>query len=442
MLNYKKIGLKKVIIITISIAFFVIYSLIGFWRVYTEQQDLKQSVLKNGENVVALLVDTMSHMVLSYDYTNLEEISNKLIQQDNISKVEIKNIKNKTMASATNKISPQEFKIIKSDLLINNNPVGHIILTLNLDNTNALFKEKIKNIFLEQIVIIISLIITLNLILSSLVIDPILFLYKKMAEIVKRPENEKPEDLPLIDQREFGELTSIFNQLNNKIYSYQEILQNKINLANEQLIEANSTLKLRAVDLETKTAELEKTLTLVEKLATTDSLTELYNRRAFEQFLEHEFNHQQRYQNDNTLILIDLDFFKEINDTYGHPAGDHTLKEFSTILQKTLRKTDIFARLGGDEFAVILSNTNIENAKIVVKKLMTAVKNEAFEYEGQPLKIGLSIGVSSFSGCKRTTAIVSNADVALYYSKKMGKQKASLYVADGESVIICKVEDC
>ena len=128
-------------------------------------------------------------------------------------------------------------------------------------------------------------------------------------------------------------------------------------------------------------------------LSVTDGLTGLYNRRHFQCNFDREFLRSERYDSKLSLAMIDIDFFKQVNDTYGHGCGDYVLKEIAYLALQTFRKTDMVFRYGGEEFAVILTETDIQNAIIPCERLRKNVETYPFIYNGQPFNVTISAGV-------------------------------------------------
>lgn len=157
-------------------------------------------------------------------------------------------------------------------------------------------------------------------------------------------------------------------------------------------------------------------------LSLTDPLTGLYNRRHLDSNLEREFLRAKRYKNDLSIAVIDIDFFKKVNDTYGHLCGDYVLKEVAYMILETLRKTDMVFRYGGEEFVAILTETPLDKAVIPLERLRHAVENYPFSYNGTEFTVTISIGVSSAEkGFETASEFLDNADQALYYAKNNGR---------------------
>ena len=132
------------------------------------------------------------------------------------------------------------------------------------------------------------------------------------------------------------------------------------------------------------------------KLAVTDGLTQLYNHRYFQEQMINNVNNYKRYGNKFSLILIDIDFFKKFNDTYGHQSGDCVLKQVAQILKKNSRTSDIVCRYGGEEMAIILTNTNKEEAVITANKVCLAVRNNKFTLaNNEKVNVTISVGVAT-----------------------------------------------
>ncbi len=165
-----------------------------------------------------------------------------------------------------------------------------------------------------------------------------------------------------------------------------------------------------------------------EYLSVTDGLTGLYNRRHFAYNINREFMRTKRYPSDLSLALVDIDFFKNVNDTYGHQFGDYVLREISEIIGASFRKTDMIYRYGGEEIAIILTETVQENAYIPLERLREKISQYKFIYNGEETHITVSIGVSSNCANSATTEeFIEDVDKALYSAKQSGRNKVVVY---------------
>ena len=179
---------------------------------------------------------------------------------------------------------------------------------------------------------------------------------------------------------------------------------------------------------------LNTTISELEFFAGHDPLTDLYNRRTFEELLSYEIAREKRREYKFSLILLDLDDFKYVNDTYGHQVGDIFLKKVADIIKQSIRQGDIAARIGGDEFAVILSEIPLEEAKVVAERLRRNLQNSYISIQNE-IKISIhgSIGLVEFpTHGKSKEELLKAVDVSMYKAKKLGK---NLVYIPGETEI-------
>ncbi|MFO7820009.1 MAG: diguanylate cyclase [Halanaerobacter sp.] len=163
----------------------------------------------------------------------------------------------------------------------------------------------------------------------------------------------------------------------------------------------------------------------MQELALRDSLTGLYNHGYFKEVLKQEVRQAQRYDEDLSLLLLDLDDFKETNDTYGHQAGDKILRELAEVLQENVRESDIVARYGGEEFTVILINTDLEATVKKGKELKEVIADMNPSYKGTEIPITTSVGAASLSLVDSAKELINKADEELYAAKTSGKNRIS-----------------
>lgn len=154
------------------------------------------------------------------------------------------------------------------------------------------------------------------------------------------------------------------------------------------------------------------------EMAQTDGLTKVFNRQHFEHLGNIEFLRAKRFNTALSLVMIDIDAFKHINDTYGHLAGDHVLKVFAAILKENIRDFDFFARFGGDEFVLLMPNTDLDNASKFIDRLREIILKTTIHYDNQAFKISASCGVSQLTQEDSFEMILKAADKHLYEKKR------------------------
>jgi diguanylate cyclase (GGDEF)-like protein len=196
--------------------------------------------------------------------------------------------------------------------------------------------------------------------------------------------------------------------------------------------EAEEALKRSRDDLEIqvreRTAELTSANIKLEKLSVTDGLTGLYNYRHLMQAVESEYKRATRYNHNLSLLMIDIDYFKVLNDTYGHQCGDYVMKEIAKILKRNVRGSDLVARYGGDELAVILVETGKKSALEVAQKLEEEIQKCDFVWRGKTVDVKVSIGVAAAPSAKikHPDSLLNAADRALYKAKRTGKNSVAV----------------
>jgi diguanylate cyclase (GGDEF)-like protein len=161
------------------------------------------------------------------------------------------------------------------------------------------------------------------------------------------------------------------------------------------------------------------------KAANTDPLTQLYNKRYFMEFLEKEFSFSRRTGQPLSLIMLDIDHFKSINDTYGHVAGDQILKNMGSILASQIRLENIACRFGGEEFGIIIRGATAAQSRLVAERLRVAVSDQSVDFRGKKIRFSVSLGVATFEGSNFQTAedLLLKADELLYKAKELGRNQ-------------------
>jgi diguanylate cyclase (GGDEF)-like protein len=167
---------------------------------------------------------------------------------------------------------------------------------------------------------------------------------------------------------------------------------------------------------------------LVERQATTDELTGLPNRRLFTRALAAEVAREKRAGGTFSVVLVDLDDFKIVNDTFGHEAGDQVLREFADVLRRAMRESDVAARLGGEEFACLLPASDADGAHVMAERIRVDLANRAIALpDGRSVSITASLGSAAYPETKTAEALLQAADTALYRAKAEGKNRVVAY---------------
>ena len=194
----------------------------------------------------------------------------------------------------------------------------------------------------------------------------------------------------------------------------------------EMLREEVRTLQEKVNAMEAESREVKKELQEERRRATTDMLTQLPNREAMEERLREEYTRWERYRESASLAIIDIDYFKDINDTYGHLAGDKVLQLLARAMRENLREPDYLARYGGEEFIVLMPATDAETAAQVLDKLRGKVRTLPFHFRHERVEVTFSGGVTGFMEVEGPYQLLDIADRALYRAKESGRNRILL----------------
>jgi diguanylate cyclase (GGDEF)-like protein len=185
----------------------------------------------------------------------------------------------------------------------------------------------------------------------------------------------------------------------------------ELEVANQKLCQTNETLQ-----------EVQKELTM---LATFDSLTGLYNRNKINEHLQNEITLAQRYKESFGIMLLDIDDFKMVNDTYGHLVGDEVLKEFAKLLKQHIRQTDILGRWGGEEFIILVRRVDLEDTRELAEKLRQIIEQYNFP---TVMHLTSSFGISVYQEEDTIKTLFEKIDKALYLAKKADKNRVEAII--------------
>jgi diguanylate cyclase (GGDEF)-like protein len=236
--------------------------------------------------------------------------------------------------------------------------------------------------------------------LDRLVVRPV----RTLQQAVRRMgEGHLATRVPPLRGSELRELTDTINRMASQLQHERENLERTVADRTRELQEANARL---------------------ERLAVTDGLTGVFNHRRFQEAMQAELLRAERHRRPVSVLMVDVDYFKKVNDAMGHPAGDELLRRLAQVLGADLRQTDLIARYGGEEFAVILPETTKSEAMQVAERMRAAVEERINEGATWPTRVTVSIGVATYpDDGKSGELIVSAADQAMYVAKRQGRNR-------------------
>ncbi|OUR73487.1 hypothetical protein A9Q78_03600 [Methylophaga sp. 41_12_T18] len=216
-------------------------------------------------------------------------------------------------------------------------------------------------------------------------------------------------------------VTERLDFLDQHFERYQKSDHDQFEQSQQQILELNQRIKT----MEQETVDLRQAADKSRNLALKDALTGIWNRQALNEVLEKEFSRWQRYQKPLSIVIWDVDYFKRVNDNYGHAAGDKVLKTIAGIFQKATRDADFIARFGGEEFMGVFPETRLEDALILANKIREKVEKSKFHYEDKRVFITASAGLATFRPGDSVDDVFKRADTALYQAKEGGRNRCS-----------------
>ncbi|MBI5938698.1 MAG: diguanylate cyclase [Betaproteobacteria bacterium] len=393
---------------------------IGIGRVHTEQSHLSELLRQSGQGIANTAAAGAASLVAGYDYGNLEILSNNVAQQAGVIHVAIRNASDR-IVTQTEKQMDTPSRRFQAAIVFDNKNIGEVTVGLSTETEDKAIRALYLRILVEQIVFAGILGLILFVITSRGIVAPIHRVTETMEAATAKGAPYVAEALPVNSEDEIGRLIAVFNKLNRALADYYAQLQGKVQAADQALKDKN-------IELVARTEELEHTLELLGSMATTDWLTKLPNRRQFDETFDRLIGQAERFGEPLTLVLFDIDHFKQINDGHGHAAGDEVLHQIGNLAKDMVRKADLPARLGGDEFAVILYHTEEAQAEAFMRQLIDKIRSQPFHYNGSRIPVTISAGAAEYGGANTSPqALYFAADRALYSAKHQGRDRYALY---------------
>jgi diguanylate cyclase (GGDEF)-like protein len=417
-----RLGVRQKVLLVLLTVLLTALTVSGWLALRDEKSSLLKEVEQRGSYIGRFVAKSMAYSVVGYDYHTIQLLLDELTSSAEIDYAKVTNVKGNTMGESgaagwgtdADKAAKDRLVMFTNNIHIDNESVGTLYLGLSTAQVMARLENQKYTLFKREALIIILIALGEFLALSYIIVRPV----GKISDYLRSnvdSEGQLIGTIPLVSNDEFGQLAEQFNALGSQLHVANKKLHSKIESADRRLLETNHQLK-----------QLNDEFKL---LSITDPLTGLFNRRHFDEIIETEVGLSNRHDDPNSILLIDIDYFKAINDTYGHYIGDNVLKAISKTLRENIRQTDAICRLGGEEFAVLCKRADASGAIELAEKLRTIIEATPMTPDSDDeLLITVSIGVASVPGINRTTTaqqLYKDVDTALYYSKNNGRNRTT-----------------
>lgn len=410
-------GVRGKLIAILVVSLLVTLSVNSTLILHNQRQVILDETQRRGHEATNLISHYLAHSVVSYDYHTIELLLQDLVRSPDIIYTRVENHRGKVMATAGSRPASSENMLqYTSEIRLNDELLGHLYLGLSTERINDSLSARQRNALIGQLLALVALLLVGFGAVSLLILRPLGLV---TAVIKHNLESGNPgfDRVPLNTRDEFGDLARGFNALQDRLQFAQKKLELRIDHANRELQQAYERLAGQAQDLRNMNRELEQ-------LSITDPLTGLYNRRYFERLMENEVAQSVRNDETISILLIDLDNFKDFNTRYGHSAGDEVLRTVAKCIAQRARLTDVACRYGGDEFFVLCRRATIANALAVADDMFRTITEQPLTIQETEIRLTVSIGVATIPGTRPVTTAVDFfhcADKALHFCKENGR---------------------
>jgi len=418
-----RLGVRQKVLLVLLTVLLTALSISGWLALREEKANLLKEIEQRGSYIGRFVAKSLAYSVVGYDYHTIQLLLDELASSNEIDYAKVTNIKGNTMgesgtaAFGTNveqASNNENLEMFTTDIQIDGETVGTLYLGLGTAHIMSRLENQKYTLLKREALIILLIALGEFLALSYIIVRPVGKITDFLRSNVDK-EGQLVGTIPLVSNDEFGQLAHQFNDLSQQLNEANKKLHSKIESADRRLLETNQQLK-----------QLNDEFKL---LSITDPLTGLFNRRHFDELMENEVSMSNRHGDPNSILLIDIDYFKAINDTYGHYVGDVVLKALTNTLQNNIRHTDAICRLGGEEFAILSKRADKAGAMELAEKLRAIIECTPMIPEtDDDLMITVSIGVASVpDGNGKTTPkqLYKDVDTALYYSKNNGRNRVT-----------------
>ncbi len=396
-------------------------SISSWFSLNEEKQRILKEINNRGSDITRFVSKSLAYSVVGYDYHTIDLLLKEIIFSDEVGYAKVVNNNGKVMSQTGTLIQDSSrMKLFNTDIKLDNDKLGRLTLGINTGLALQYIDSQRFKYLKREILITLIILFGEFFALSYIVIRPVRTISKSLSTT---SDNNMANLIPIPSNDEFGQLAMQFNTLNQQLNDANRQLQSRVDSADQKLQQSFN-------ELQAQQKELQQMSDKFLKLAITDDLTNLYNRRYFEEHLEKEISLTHRHGDTVSIILTDIDFFKAINDAHGHSLGDDVLKEIAAVLKKRIRKTDIVCRVGGEEFVIICKRANKNTAIEIAEMLRKTIQELIIPIADKTVRLTVSSGIATLTAenfKNYADKLYHLADIALYYSKENGRNAVTHY---------------
>jgi diguanylate cyclase (GGDEF)-like protein len=421
-----RFGIRQKVVLVLITVLLTALTVSGWLALQKEKENVLEEINRRGSDISRFVATSLAFSVVGYDYHTAQLLLDEIVSSKDIGYAKVLSVKGKLMAESGSlddlAKGDQKLVMFNEQIKIDGQVVGQLHMGLSTRATILRLESQKYDLVKREAFIILLIALGEFLALSFIIIRPVSIMTDSLNQSID-DEGKIAGEIPIHTRDEFGLLASQFNGLRKQLNEANETLQSKIELSDKRLIENNQQLQKQAKELQRMNTEFKR-------MAVTDPLTGLYNRRHFCDLMEKEIALSRRHGDTNSILLIDIDHFKNINDTYGHLEGDTVLASFANMLKKTIRHTDILCRIGGEEFVVFCRRAGKRESIVAAEKIRSTISKMVFDSGASPVHITTSIGIATFpyGNLETIDDIIKCADLALYHCKENGRNQVAHFL--------------
>jgi len=419
-----KLGVRQKVLLILLTVLLVALTISGWMALRQEKLDIMKEINQRGNDISRFVAKSLAYGVVGYDYHTIQLLIDEITISDDVGYAKVVNARGNVMAESgtLNEGDVSQMVLFTQDIRLDEEKVG--TLTLGLSTKHIIKRLETQKFALMTREAFVILLIAMGefFALSFIIIRPVSVMSNSLNNSVD-DSGKIIGEVPVISKDEFGALAEQFNKLSAQLNDANSRLQSRVDLADKQLIHTNRQLIKQSEELQRINEEFRKQ-------SVTDSLTGLHNRRRFEELMQTELDMSLRHGDVSSLLVIDIDNFKKVNDKYGHPAGDAVLKQVANLLKTNLRKTDILCRVGGEEFVALCKRADKAAAMGIGDKMRRHIEKKSIDFGESLINVTISVGIATINEHNTDQDpdfLYREADAAVYHSKETGRNRVSHY---------------